>query len=254
MKRASDALMGDTLRRIVFAKVNVNLIRLHSGADPAFGKILHNLDVALTRTGLFEKYVRFGETMLACSDSDLSLNLPPPSLEYLREQFSRVVLIQDSAPTMLKKLYALLVDQQEYQRIVPVLWVGILMKEVYALGSETRPEPTDSALEQLEQEDVVRLVEEACAEARAALRPTYVDSGKMSAEMFDNYVQSACAILTDSALGTAGARSFYECLQIRLPELTKEEYVTRHKPIQEYVVRISKAKLGEKIKPGQSAR
>jgi hypothetical protein len=254
IQACSDELMWDTLRRIVFAKVNVNLIRLHSGADPAFGKILHNLDVAVTRTGSFEKYVRFGETMLACCECDLLLNLPPPPLEYLREQLAHVVLIQDSVPTMLKKLRTLLAAQRQYQRVVPVLWVGVLLKEVYSLAPEPETEPADPFLQTIEQEEAVRLIEQACADARTSLRPTYVEGGKMTEEIFEKYLQSAHDVLTDLVNGSDGRKPFFEYLRARLPDLTKEEYITRHKPIQEYVIKVARAKLSEKINRDQSAR
>jgi hypothetical protein len=251
----SDVLIGDTLRRIVFSKVHVNLIRIHCGIDPAFGKILHNMDVALSRSRLFEKYVRFGETTLACCETDLLLHLPTPPLEYVRAELSRVVLIHDSVPTMLKKLRDILVAQQEFQRTVSYVSVAVLLKEVYALGVETDLEPEPSPLTSLEEEDALRWVQEVCADLRGALRSNYVEKGKMTEEMFEMYLQSASEILTDLVSnGSSGQRPFFEYLNGRMPQLTKEQYISRHKSVLEYMVRLGKERLAEKVKSEESAR
>jgi hypothetical protein len=252
--RCSDALMLDTLRRIVFGKVNVNLIRIHSGADPVFGKILHNLDVALSRSRLFEKYVRFGETTLACCDSDLLLHLPAPPLEYLREQLSRSVLIQDSLPTMLGKLYDILQDQQEFQRTVPFICVGMLLKEVYALGAEAESEQEQSSLDDLERKDVARLVQEVCANLRTDMFSHYVVTGKMTEDIFETYLQAASGILADLALnGRDNCRPYFEYMSDRMPEISKEEYINRHKSVLEHFVRVAKHGISEKMRREHSA-
>lgn len=250
----SDALLCDTLRRIVFGRVNANLIRLHSGADPAFGKILHNLDVALTRSRLFEKYVRFGETMLACCDSDLLLHLPAPPLEYLRQQLSHIVLIHDSMPTMLKKLYDILENQQEFQRTVPFFCVGTLLKEVYALGAEVEPESDDSSLKGLEEEDAVSLVQAVCANLRTEMLSHYVGTGKMTENIFEAYLQATNGILSDLVRnGRDDCRPYFEYLSHHMPAMSKEEYIHRHKSILEHFVRAAKRGLSENIRREESA-
>lgn len=254
-RHCSDVLLGDTLRRIVFSKVNVNLIRIHSGLDPAFGKILHNIDVALTRNRLFDKYIRLGDTTLACCDCDLLLNLPVPPLEFVRTELSRVVLIHDSVPTMLRKLRDVLIAQQEFQRTISYVSVAVLLKEVYALGAEADSEPEPSHLTSLEQEDALRWVREVYADLRGDLRAGYVANGKMTEEMFESYLQSASEILSGLVSnGTYGQKPFFEYLSSRMPQLTREQYVNRHKSILEYIVRLGKEKLIHKVKSEDSAK
>jgi hypothetical protein len=250
----SDPLLCDTLRRIVFGRVNVNLIRLHSGADPAFGKILHNIDVALTRSRLFEKYVRFGETMLACCESDLLLHLPPAPIEYLRDQLSRIVLIQDSMPTMLKKLYSILQDQHQYQRTFSFIGAGMLLKEVYALGGEAEPTSNGSTLNVLEEEDAARVVQEVCAHLRTNLFSHYVGTGKMTGNVFAAYLHATNGILSDLVLnGRDDCKPYFDYLSDRIPEMTKEEYINGHKSILEHFVRVAKRELSEIMRREESA-
>jgi hypothetical protein len=253
-EQSSDALLFDTLRRIVFGRVNNNLIRIHSEVDPAFGKILHNLDVALTRTRFFEKYVRFGETSLACSEVDLLLDRPPAPFEYLRERLSRVVLVHDSLPVILEKLRGSLEDQEDYQRVVPFLWVVSVLKDIYALGSEADTTERMTAIERVEVEEGLKLVEDACLSIRRELRPHYVESGKTTEELFDAYLRTTFEILSDAiGAGRDGQRHFFEYLSERMPAITREEYVNRHKPVLEYFVKCAKSKVKAELKKQESA-
>jgi len=250
----SDALLLSTLRRIVFGSVNVNLIRIHSGADPTFGKILHNLNIALTRTRLFEKYVQFGETMLACCESDLLLHLPDPPLEYLRQQLSLIILIHDSMPAMLKKLHDILQNQQEYQRTIPLICAATLLKEVYALGAEPERESDDSPLKDLQEEDASRMVRAVCANLRKDMVSHYVGNGKMTEYVFEAYLQATNGILSDLVLnGRDECKPYFEYLSGSLPALTKEDYINRHKSILEHFVRAAKQGLSEKIRRKETA-
>ena len=250
----SDALLFDTLRRIVFGRVNNNLIRFHSEVDPSFGKILHNLDVSLTRTRHFEKFVRFGETYLACCEVELLFERPPTPFEYLRGRLSQAVLVHDSMPVMLEKLYNSLAGQEEYQRIVPFLWVVSVLKEVYARGVEADINGHLPAFEHEDAEEGLKLIEDACSSIRKELHLHYVGGGKTSEELFDTYLATASEILSDSIAGIQdGHKHFFDYLAERMPAVTREEYVNRHKQILEYFVRCAKNKVKAELKRQESA-
>jgi len=252
--QASDALLFDTLRRIVFGRVNNNLIRFHAEADPSFGKILHNLDVSLTRTRYFEKFVRFGETFLACCEVELLLDCPPAPFEYLRERLSQVVLVHDPMPVMLEKLHDCMRGQEEHQRVVPFLWVVSVLKEIYALGAESDSGERVAVIEHVELEEGLKLVEDACMILRKELYPHYVGSGKISEQLLDVYLRTTSEILSDSvAAGRNGQKHFFEYLAARMPAVTREEYVSRHKQILEYFVKCAKNKVKGELKKEESA-
>ena len=73
-------------------------------------------------------------------------------------------------------------------------------------------------------------------------------------ELFETYLQSASEILSDQVAGSDGRKPFYEYLNTRMPRLTKEEYISRHKSVVEYIVRLAKEKLAEKVKREESAQ
>ncbi|HTY36745.1 MAG TPA: hypothetical protein VMH23_06525, partial [Bacteroidota bacterium] len=253
-KTASDELLLDTLRRILFGCVNNSLIRLHGDADPVFGKILHNVDVTIARTQYFEKFTRFGDSMLACCEADLLPDRPPVTIEYLREQLARIVLVHDSMPVMLKKLHGILEGQDLFQRTVPLLWVASLLKDIYSMGTESEPEQRSLVLDPLEMEDALRLIERVCSQLRVELHPHYVDRGGTSDDLFEVYLKTTSEILSDLvSCGRDGQKHFFDYLSQHMPELGKEEYISRHKPILEYFVKVAKQKLGRSLTDEHSA-
>ena len=66
----SDELLLAHLRRLIFARVNQGLFRLYNEADPALGKILRNIKLAIHSLGNFVEFERFGESHIAPSLCD----------------------------------------------------------------------------------------------------------------------------------------------------------------------------------------
>lgn len=247
-ENSSEQLLLDTLRRIVFGAVAMNLIRLYRDADPTLGKILHNLDVAVTRGNLFKKVVRFGETYLVPNDEDVLLQLPPMPLEYVEQEFSRVVLIQDPMPVMLQKLHAILCEQQKHQRAVSVVAAGLLIKKVYALSVEKEKSVRSLSERDLASDELRHSIQKVCVNLRNEMYASYVGNKKRSEEVFDKYIQAVRRILEDSATtGDRGGRSFYDYLRMEFPGLTKGEYTKKHRTVMEYFVRVAKRRLKEEL-------
>jgi hypothetical protein len=237
----------DALRRIVFRRVNTSLIRLHSDADPVLGKILHNLDVAIDRTMLFRKVIRFGESFVIPGNEDLLLQQPPMPFEYLQERFSRVVLLYESMPAMLKKLHSLLLGQHDHQRAVSFVSVGLMFKDVYKLAQKSE-EAMDTAEYDMEAEADQKVIEKVSEELRRDFAPRYVEKGKMTKEQFEQYIETVKRVLCGGVEGGEGNISLFESLLISLPELTKQEYAKQHRSVVEYLCKDAKKRLRKEIK------
>lgn len=243
---SSDEFLLDSLRRIVFRRVNTSLIRLHSEADPTLGKILHNLDVAVDRTGLFTKVFRFGESFLIPLQVDVSAHLSPMPIEYVRDRFTRVVIIYESMPAMLKKLHDILVDQQEYERAISFVAVGLMLKEVFKLAEQPK-EVRNVGESNIERADLQKLVEQVCDELYKKFYPRYVEKGKTNKELFEVYVKVVRDTLRNGLLDGSEEVSLFELLQNNLHGLTKREYMKRHRSIVEYLAKDAKRCLKKEL-------
>ncbi len=248
-EHSSDQLLLDTLRRIVFGVVNMNLIRLYRDTDPILAKILHNIDVAAERVQLFTKTVRFGETYFAPKEADPLLHCPPISAEYLEEQFYRVVLVHDPMPAILHKLHRILCEQTTFQRAVPLVAMALLCKKMHAVAAKEEQEtPHSTAETEMEKEEIQRAVSTVCAKLQKEMHKKYVGKQKLTAEILDTYVQTVRHILVDgSSEGERSDKSFFEYLGEKLPGLTKPEYTTKHRAVLEYFVRRARWLLKEEL-------
>lgn len=69
---------------LVVGKVNNNLVRLYSEAEPALGKILRNIKHALTPESGLGQVARFNEACLVPAGIDLLAHNPPYTFEALQ--------------------------------------------------------------------------------------------------------------------------------------------------------------------------
>ena len=237
-----------TLRRLIFGKINNNIVRLYSESDPALGKILRNLKLGLERSGLFEEITRFGDLYLVPRGIDHLLHLPPIQFDFVQHEFSRTVLVHDTVPEMLKKLHAVLGGQEEFQRAISLISTAILFKEVYQLGWEAG-QVTDIVEEKIESDHLTRLIEDICHELQTEMYHGYVQKGKCSKETFGKYIETVKKILHASFVNEhLDGGTFYSYLEAQIPGLTKEEYKRDHRTILEYFAKIGKERLRAQLK------
>jgi hypothetical protein len=248
VESASEELLIESLRRIVFKKVNTDLIRLYCDADPTIGKIIHNLEMALQRTRIFEKIHRYGEPYLVPCDVDVLLDRPPMPSEYLQQQFYRVVIIHESLPEMLKRLREVICGQKEFQRAASLMSIASLLRQVYAVRAESETQVENTAEGKLEGEGVHQAIRKTCDGIRAEMYERYVANGKKTQEQFEMYMLALRKILSDAVNdGASSSISFYEHLRAQMPTLTQKEYQQHHRTVLEYLARIARQKLRDEM-------
>jgi len=237
-------------RKFLFNVVNNNLIRLYSEVDSTLGKILRNMKIALKRESLFTQITRFGDTYLIPINSDLLWEKPPITFDYLQNMFSKTVLIHDNIPEMLKKLFDILIEQDEFQRAVPLVLAALLFKEVYILGwKEEMPSSAVNTISlELENEDVKAAANKICTGIRNEMYRAYVEKHKVDEPLFFKYMNALNLILINSfsTIEFAGD-SYFEFLQMEIPDLTKDVYIKKHKKIIEYLAKIAKNKMKNEL-------
>lgn len=245
--RSEEKLVA-TLRYLIFAKINNNIVRLYSDADPALGKILRNLKLELKRSDSFEEITRFGDVYLVPKGIDPLFHLAPMSIDIVKETFCSVVLVHDTIPKMVAKLHAVIIEQNEFQRAVSFVSVAVLFKEIYSLGWETERE-INVVEEKLEIDDLQKIVEDICCCLRNEMYPSYVGNGKCSEDIFEKYMGAVKNILQSTFVDKHLDGSTYcEYLQSQIPGLTKEEYLREHRTILEYLAKSGKERLKSQFK------
>lgn len=236
-----------TLRRLVFGKINQNFIRIYSEADPILSKILRNVRIAVEKQKLFELEIRFGETYVIPTGTEILRDRPPIPEEFLKEQISKNVSIHDNIPKVLNTIHSILMKQNEYQRCVQLVCIALNIKFIYSLGKLDGEDREYVELD-ITHLDITKTSDLVCKELNQEMYRSYVEKGKCSESTFWNYIETVKEILKLTyGDGDGKGESFYEILNQQIPELTKTEYAEKHRTTLEYFVRLGKKKMKEKF-------
>ena len=161
----------------------------------------------------------------------------------LLQIFGRVVL---PFPQMIRKLHTILVEQTEYQRVVPMVRAALLFKEIYARGAgDAEPSTTDPG----EIDDARSTIDAVMPQFEKHMYAKYVETGKRSAEVFKSYLLALRLLLTDVFVnGDSEGTSYFEYLKQHIPNLSKSTYLKHHRSIFEYLAKNAKEQVARRLK------
>lgn len=246
--RMTDAELTAHIRRLVFAKVNHGIFRVYHDIDPSLSKIIRNIKLSINALENFTTVNRFGETYIVPSAIEALEHLPPVEPEMLREELRRLAGKNATIPELLAYLSLCLQEQAEYSRLVSIVQVALVIRSLYAEGvpdAGAAPVGGD-AVSVLDASEIIR---KSCLRVKARSSKKYVESGKVGAAMFDHYFGAIEAVLlqtiTDPDADEAG---YLGELSRRVPELTQEEYRSRHKSKLEYLGRLARQRALKELK------
>jgi hypothetical protein len=110
----------------------------------------------------------------------------------------------------------------------------------------------DSPETPMQSSDLGRLISECCDSVDREMKEKYVGKGKVCQETFNRYIAALEEYFRGQCLpvlagGSAGAVTYYEALRNAIPALTKEAYANDHRPTFEYLGKLVKQHLREKL-------
>lgn len=234
------------LRQFIFTQVHNSIIRLHSEADPTLGKVIRNMKISLNKNLYFNQINRFGENFLTPMNYDPLFHNPPLPMEMIQQQFTSEVTVHDNIPEMLKKLYNLIVEVEDYQRAVSFILTARMFRDVHILGWETEYEEVTQIDDELNKSEIDDLAEKVSNELKEIMFSKYVLKAKMCEAEFSKCIQAIRQILIDNfSNGKPIASSYYEHIKIQMPELSKEHYLGKYRTILEYLAKLGKERMKE---------
>lgn len=226
------------LRRLVFSRVNHGVFRICNEFDPALGRILRNVKLAIQALRSFEETELFGELRIRPLLADPLEHLRPPERGELVAGMRRTAGPHPKIPDLLAGLSLYLREQCDHARGIPLMETALAIREYFsdppAEGDAVETAPGLAA------EDTRRLLREACFRVRTAMEPRYVGRGKTTAGMFDTYFAVIEQGLRERFVeGNGEDFSYYEALRTHLPDLDRTEYRKRYKSHMEYLGRVA---------------
>ncbi|MGB2867744.1 MAG: hypothetical protein WBD36_04790 [Bacteroidota bacterium] len=244
----SDEALTGHLRRLVFSKVNNNIFRIYNEVDPTLGKILRNIKLTVHALGHFVEFERFGEPYLAPANVDPLSRLPQPDPEVLSRNLRQQKERESNIPGLLSALSCYLRDQEEHAREIPLMTVAYVLRSHFA-----KPDVLDAEISSAEgrllENDVRTIIEEVCQRLKLEKHDTYVGKNKLKVAEYESYMEVIVENLHATLVQDDGTDfPFYNRLKSRLTPLSKGAYRKRHKNKLEYLARIARDRVIEKLK------
>lgn len=237
------------VRKLVFTVVNDNIFRLYNEADPSLGKILRNIKLALGRHPEFSQSTLFGEYYLELKSCDPMPGCGAMPDEDLKSEIYEIMSTENDVPGILRKLASHLQYQDIYRRQVRMISVACAIRDCYR-HHQTSAQKTAQPIETTFTEDTTeQIIKETCNKVKAEMMFRYVRKNKVNMETFVLYINVVeRALQGEFIAGTNGEISYFEHFNDLFPEITRGEYLNKHRVIIEYLCKISKKRVREKLK------
>jgi hypothetical protein len=247
LREMEDGEVLGHLRRLTFAKVNDGVFRICNEFDPALGKILRNLKLAIHALRHFEETERFGETWIQPSLCDPLDLLPPPDSGEVFEVLLGSARSNIKIPELLAALSRYLRGQSDHSRAFPLMEVALMIRSVLARrGAETDEHHQQDHLASAEVETMIR---RACSRVKSSMSVRYVGRGKATAETYDRYFDVIEGALIGRFCGTDGQPdSYFERLREYFPDLDLSTYRKNYKSHIEYLGRLAEREALAELK------
>lgn len=249
LDRISDTELLVLLRRLVSSKVNQGTFRLLNEADPALGKILRNIKLAVSTLHQFEEVERFGEPFIRTSLCDPLEHLPEPTPEQIERALLEPAPGPAFVPELLSRLSIFLRSQTDTRRTIPLVTVALAFRSLYATRTQI-PSDTVEAEEFPATVDGPAIVRLTMRELRIRAA-RFVRRGKITADLLDRYFSVIEEGLTRKIVHANGEGfTLFSALRRRDPTITRAQYRLVHRSRMEYLARLANAIAAEIVRHG----
>lgn len=235
-------------RRLVFSSVNQSLYRLFGEQDSSFRKILRNLKGAVVHSSeLMVLESQNQSWLIFCHPAD---GLPPGILmppELLEAHLCAILWESQKIPDVLRRLVMFFKEQSVYRKAYPLLGVAVILRDAFE-RLEERERHVNDGDDGLTTEEIERFATQATADVLQDVGGNYVAQGKLDEATRTAYMRAVAEILKrEYASPNYDAVSYYEILSKHLENLSKDEYISKHRSRLEYLVRLARSRFLEDI-------
>lgn len=240
-RRAPD-LVEQELRRQVFNAVMRQVYRSYRDTDPVLAKIVRNIKHTLGNHATAQLLDIRGDWMIVPRTScPLLEHRPVMAPELLAPDLHARIAPHTPLREMLAVVVTILCEQAEYSRMFPMVGFALLVRGIYSLSA--LEEEAGEEGEGLTEDDLDRLLHPALRQVMVRAKK-YVARGRVSEQNLAAYRQTLREIFVEEVAGGPGEdTSFYETLAKYDPQVTRDEYLEKHRLILEYLVKLVRKEL-----------
>ncbi|MHB1049282.1 MAG: hypothetical protein ACYC09_04305 [Bacteroidota bacterium] len=224
--------------RLITSAVNQNLMHVFRDFDPSLGKIIRNIKLAVTAHKAFLEIDRFDEVCIAPIHCTLNEHLPTADLDFLVSLLQPAVRGDEFIPELLSVFSRNIREQEEYNRIVPLISVALAFRTLLTLKQHTGTNFSfnDSfEIRNVIEESVTRV------EKKFTLDTSSSKESNEHEQIYFRTIRDVLLIKTHQGNGTV--ESLYEVLKHNLNGLTHHQYLHYHRSRLEYFYRLCREEI-----------
>lgn len=251
LSKLSDDELFSATRRLVLNAVNVRCFKIYRELDPTLSKIIRNIKSTLHNHSSVQIICHNNENCIAPREyKNLLLDLPLMPEELLSPEFYDRVPSKSSLRDMLAVIGDILEEQVHYKRILPLIGVAILIKEVYTTnytdGNAQGTIPPDQILFI---DQIKSIANEAVKNLEATYSSKYIEKEKFTESELSAIFSALEEILINHFCSIDGdPTSYYATLQKQLKGLNKDMYIGKYRVVFEYLAKMAKKEMSEILK------
>lgn len=243
------------LRRLVVKKTKQELSRIFRERDPEGAKIIRNIRVAIRNSELLCVFREMGREFVylknscAC-ESDLRKNCTEIPEKTLSFYFSDAFNPNDSVSAMIKKMLALVEEDEEYKNYLPVETIASIVRNfTFNQFSDHNITNIDnsSPLHDLHYQEVNEINKNVIRDIQSKIKLQYIDKDKLDQQKASIYFNAISDFVQDLTYEKE-CESNFKYLKRYLPHLSQQIYRDEERSIFEYLIKVTRKSLRKKLK------
>jgi len=236
-------------RSLVFTKLNDSISRFYRENDPVLSRIIRNIKSAVKKSSSINKIERFGEAFLfTCRISERNDHLPEIPITEFENLLLNDLKSNWKTSAFLNSAFEILNNQKLYRKFYSLIDLALIFKRFISQG-DIPIDNLSSPDYELLQNDLKMIIEKVLKQSYLDLHNRYVSKEKLTESKFNKYFSAISMIIYDTVILSDGdVKNYFDYLSEQIPEITYEQYRTEDRIQFEYLTKLTKDAVKERLK------
>ncbi|MDP1678243.1 MAG: hypothetical protein Q8L88_15405 [Bacteroidota bacterium] len=235
-------------RSLVFTKLHDGIFRLYRENDPVLSKIIRNVKSGIELHPMFTIQHILGISVLKYNSNDDRTNFPELSVEAVEVQFAENIHNGNHIREFIASFEQLLSKSPDAGDTFSLIDFCVCIKRHF-MRHQVPLNIVLSSDNLLFNNDANSLIDSTLQEIRKNLYNRYVCRHRIEEKHFAAYMNAISHMVRDTFLQSDGSEKKYgEYLQQYLPDISYDEYREHHRKQFEYMAKLSKKAVRERLK------
>jgi hypothetical protein len=228
------------LRRLVFYLCNDNIFRMYGEADPSLSRIIRNIKLGMKRSGSIGVVMKFDEQLIVPRTINGEMPLQVMAYDELQRLVDGTLNVRRGIPAVLEGIARYFQEKSSPGNVIPLTNLACCVREGFMrLNIPDAAEDPDPMFI----DDIRTIVREACDHVGSSVGSKYLVRGKICREKLEGYMAAIRELLEAEFLGrTDGDLHYFDYFSAALPEISREEYAGTHRPVFEYLAKLTRTR------------